>query len=300
MITVGQAKTERRELRAIVGAYVLLMKPWIVALLVMTTLCAMFIAARGVPPLSLIVITLLGSICAAGGANAFNSWYDRDVDKLMERTARRPIPAGRISARHALAFALTLCGLSVAIFGVWVNGLSALLALTGIFYYGWFYTMVLKRTTPQNIVVGGGAGAIPPLVGYVAVTGELDLLAVYLFAIIFLWTPPHTWALMLLVEKDYFRAAIPMMPVAWGAAEARKQSLLYALLLFFFTIMPVAFSSLGLFYLIAAALLSGWFVYLCVLLIRCADKATARRLYKYSNYYLALLFLAMVIDAAVI
>jgi protoheme IX farnesyltransferase len=290
-------ETPRRDVRAIIGDYVLLTKPWIVALLVLTTLCAMFIAQRGVPPLWLIVVTLLGSICAAGGANALNSWYDRDVDKLMERTARRPIPSGRISPRHGLVFALTLCALSLTLFMLCVNGLSALLALTGIVYYSWFYTMVLKRTTPQNIVVGGGAGAIPPLVGYVAVTGQLDLLAVYLFAIIFLWTPPHTWALMLLVEKDYFRANIPMMPVAWGEDETRKQALLYAILLFFFTIMPVAFSDLSLWYFVSAVLLSGWFVYLCVLLVRRADKAAARRLYKYSNSYLALLFLAMVIDS---
>src|SRR5262249_35695488 len=161
--------------------------------------------------------------------------------------------------------------------GVGVNWLSAALALTGIVYYAWFYTTVLKRTTPQNIVVGGGAGAIPPLVGYVAVTGQLDLLALYLFAIIFLWTPPHTWALMLLISKDYTRAQIPMMPVAWGEDEARRQSFLYSILLFIITILPFTFGGVGLLYLSAAVLLGGWFLVLAWRLLRSADKAAARR-----------------------
>ncbi|MEP7198615.1 MAG: heme o synthase, partial [Chloroflexota bacterium] len=286
-----------RAWRSIVGDYVLLTKPWIVALLVLTTLCGMFIAQRGVPPLHLIVLTLIGGACAAGGANALNSWYDRDLDKVMERTARRPIPSGRISPRAGLTFALTLCVLSVITLGLFVNWLSAALVLTGIVYYAWFYTVVLKRITPQNIVVGGGAGAIPPLVGWAAVTGDLSLLALYLFAIILLWTPPHTWALMLLIEKDYAKANIPMMPVAWGNDEARWQSLLYAILLFFITLIPFTFGETGFFYFAAAFLLGAWFLYLTWRMWRVADKASARRLYKYSNIYLALLFLAMVVDA---
>lgn len=289
-----------RTWRSTVGDYVLLTKPWIVALLLMTTLCAMFIAARGMPPWHLLVLTLVGGACASGGANAFNSWFDRNLDKQMERTARRPIPAGRVPARAALIFSLTLCILSQVLLGFYVNWLAALLALAGIVYYAVLYTTVLKFMTPQNIVVGGGAGAIPPLVGWAAVTGDLSLLAWYLFAIIFLWTPPHTWALMLLIEKDYSRARVPMMPAAWGSVETRRQSLLYASLLVAVTLIPVSFGGLGVFYLAAAAALGAWFLYLAWLLWQRADKATARRLYKYSNYYLALLFLAMVIDAAML
>ena len=289
-----------RTWRSTLGDYVLLTKPWIVALLVMTTLCAMFIAARGVPPLSLVALTLFGGACAAGGANALNSWYDRDLDKQMDRTARRPIPAGRIAPNHALVFALMLCALSLGTLGLFVNWLSAMLALAGIVYYAFIYTVWLKHLTPQNIVVGGGAGAIPPLVGWAAVTNNLDLLALYLFAIILLWTPPHTWALMLLIEKDYARARVPMMPVAWGENEARWQSFLYSVALFVVALIPFAARELGGFYALSALLLGGWFLYLAWLLLRRADKKTARRLYKYSNYYLALLFLAMVIDAAVL
>ncbi len=289
-----------RSRRAAIKDYLLLTKPWIVVLLITTTFCAMFIAARGVPPLGLIVLTLIGGACAAGGANALNSYHDRELDKLMERTARRPIPAGRIKPRNALLFALALCVLSMLVLGLFVNWLSALLALTGIIYYAFIYTVLLKQATPQNIVVGGGAGAIPPLVGWAAVTNELSLLALYLFAIILLWTPPHTWALMLLIEKDYARAKIPMLPVAWGEAEARWQIVLYSILLFVVTLIPFTFRELGFFYFVSAILLGLWFLYLACLLLRKADKATARRLYKYSNYYLALLFLAMVIDAAVI
>jgi heme o synthase len=299
-LRLGRRPQSPRSLRSTAGDYLLLTKPFIVLLLVIIELCAMFIAARGVPPLPLIVLTLIGGACAAGGANALNSWYDRDLDKLMERTARRPIPSGRITARAGLTFSLALCALSVLTLGLFVNWLSALLALTGIIYYAVFYTMLLKHITPQNIVVGGGAGAIPPLVGWAAVTGDLSLLALYLFAIVLLWTPPHTWALMLLIEKDYAKAKIPMMPVAWGNDEARWQSLLYSILLFFITLIPFTIGLTGVLYFVSALALGVWFLYLAWLLWRRADKATARRLYKYSNYYLALLFLAMVIDAVAI
>jgi protoheme IX farnesyltransferase len=296
-LRIGRGVPKPRTWRSVLADYVLLTKPVIELLLVTTELCAMFIAAHGMPPLNAMVLALIGGICAAGGANALNSWYDRDLDKLMERTARRPIPAGRISARAALAFALGLCATSVLVLGLFVNWLSAGLALTGIVYYALLYTVVLKHITPQNIVVGGGAGAIPPLVGWAAVTGDLSLLALYLFAIILLWTPPHTWALMLLIEKDYAKAKVPMMPVAWGNDEARWQSLLYSLLLFFVTLIPFTVGEVGLLYFGAALLLGAYFLYLAFLLWRRADKMTARRLYKYSNYYLLLLFVAMVVDA---
>ena len=289
-----------RTWRSVAGDYLLLTKPFIVALLLMTTLSAMLIAARGMPPWPVFIFTLIGGACASGGANAFNSWYDRNLDKQMDRTARRPIPSGRVPARSALVFSLVLCVLSQILLGFFVNWLAALLALAGIIYYAVLYTTALKYMTPQNIVVGGGAGAIPPLVGWAAATGEINLLALYLFAIIFLWTPPHTWALMLLIEKDYRSARVPMMPAIWGGAETRWQALLYTVLLFVVTLLPYTFLALGNFYLVCAVLLGGWLLFLAFRLWRDGEKSTARRLYKYSNYYLALLFLAMVIDAAVI
>jgi protoheme IX farnesyltransferase len=282
--------------------YLLLTKPWIVALLLTTTLCGMLVAARGLPPISILVLTLLGGACAAGGANALNSFIDRDADKVMGRTSRRPLPSGRIAPRNALLFALTLCVLSVVILGFGVNWLAATLSSIGIVYYAYVYTVLLKRLTPQNIVIGGGAGAIPPLVGWAAVTNELNLLALYLFAIIFLWTPPHTWALMLLVEKDYRKAAIPMLPAAWGETEARRHIILYSILLFLVTIMPFLFHGFGWIYLAGAVLLGVYFVVLAARLwfTKDAAKPIARKLYHYSNAYLAMIFLLMVIDAILI
>lgn len=282
--------------------YLLLTKPWIVALLLMTTLCGMLIAARGLPPLSILVLTLLGGACAAGGANALNSWIDRDTDRVMGRTSRRPLPSGRIAPRNALVFALTLCILSVVILGFGVNWLAASLSTIGIVYYAYVYTVLLKRLTPQNIVIGGGAGAIPPLVGWVAVTNELNLLSLYLFMIIFLWTPPHTWALMLLVEKDYRKAAIPMLPAAWGDVEARRHIILYSILLFIVTLMPFLFHGFGWIYFAGALLLGIYFLVLAARLWFSPDagKPIAKKLYNYSNGYLALLFLLMVIDSIVL
>lgn len=291
--------SERRSFRATVGDYVLLTKPWIVALLLATTLGGMLIAARGLPQLPILFLTLLGGACAAGGANALNSYIDRDTDKVMGRTARRPLPSGRIAPQRALIFALALCALSVLILGLGVNWLTATLAAIGIVYYAYVYTVLLKRLTPQNIVIGGGAGAIPPLVGWAAATNALSLLSLYLFAIIFLWTPPHTWALMLLVEKDYRRAAIPMLPAAWGDVEARRHIVLYSILLVIVTVMPFLFGGLGVLYLVGAILLGVYFLFLAARLWFTSEppKPLARKLYHFSNAYLALLFLAMVIDA---
>lgn len=280
------------------SAYFALTKPWIVALLLTTTVAGMLVAAGGLPPLNLLFLTLLGGACAAGGANALNSYIDRDVDKVMGRTSRRPLPSGRVSPRAALVFAVTLSCLSPIILGIGVNWLSAALAVLGIVYYAGLYTIVLKRATPQNIVVGGAAGAIPPLVGWAAVTNDLSLLSLYLFAIILLWTPPHTWALMLLLDKDYHRAKIPMLPAAWGQVEARRQIILYSVLLFVITLVPFSFGALGLIYLLGAVGLGVYFLLLALNLWRngAAYKPIARKLYHFSNAYLALLFLAMVID----
>ncbi|HEX9075961.1 MAG TPA: heme o synthase [Anaerolineae bacterium] len=289
-------RTQSQKLQEVIGNYILLTKPWIIALLLATTLGAMFVAQRGIPDAALILFTLVGGGMTAAGASALNSYIDRDIDPHMGRTSRRPIPAGKISPRDALAFAVALCVGGVLLLAIFVNGLSAVLSLAGIVYYVGIYTMLLKRSTPQNIVIGGAAGAIPPLVGWAAVTGELNLLAVYLFLIIFYWTPPHSWALMLMVKKDYERVRVPMMPVARGESETRRQIVLYSLLMVAITLIPFSLRDLGFLYLITALTLGGWFVYLSIKLLRDQSKRTARRLYYYSNAYLALLFLAMVLD----
>ncbi len=280
--------------------YVVLCKPWIVGLLTTTTIGAMFVAQRGVPPLHLLLFTFLGGAMTAAGASALNSYFDRDIDPFMGRTARRPIPAGKIAPRNALIFAVALSIGGLLILAVFVNILSAVLSLLGLVYYSFIYTLLLKRSTPQNIVIGGAAGAIPPLVGWAAVTSQLNLLAVYLFLIIFYWTPPHTWALMLMVKKDYERVHVPMMPVARGEAETRRQIVLYSLLMVAITLMPFSLQDLGVVYFATATVLGGWFLYLAVKLWRDQSKRTARKLYYYSNGYLALLFLAMVIDHSVL
>ncbi|MCC7162653.1 MAG: protoheme IX farnesyltransferase [Anaerolineae bacterium] len=285
-------------IRETITNYVMLTKPTIVALLLTITLGGMLIAARGLPPFSILVFALIGGACAAGGANALNSFHDRNTDKSMGRTSRRPLPAGKISPRNALIFALSLCVASVLILGIGVNWLAATLSTAGIIYYAYVYTVLLKRMTPQNIVLGGGAGAIPPLVGWAAVTDQLSILSLYLFAIVLLWTPPHTWALMLLVEKDYRRVSIPMLPAVWGELEARRHIILYSVLLFIVTIMPVLFGGLSWIYFIGATLLGLYFLALATRLwfTRGATKPIAKKLYSYSNGYLALLFALMVVD----
>lgn len=276
----------------------MLTKPVIVALLLTTTLGGMLIAAHGLPPLSVLLLTLLGGACSAGGANALNSYIDRNTDKQMGRTSRRPLPSGKVSPRNALIFALSLCIASVLILGLGVNWLAATLSTAGIVYYAYVYTVLLKRMTPQNIVIGGGAGAIPPLVGWAAVTNELSLLPLYLFAIILLWTPPHTWALMMLLDKDYRKVSIPMLPTAWGDLEARRHIILYSVLLVLVTIMPFLFRGLSWIYLIGALLLGGYFLLLATRLwfAKGETKPLAKKLYHYSNGYLALLFALMVVD----
>lgn len=279
--------------------YFLLTKPWIVGLLLVTTLGAMLVAARGLPPLTLVALTLFAGGCAAGGANALNSFIDREKDKVMGRTSQRPLPTGRVTPRAALAFAITLCVVSISTLYFFVNTLSALLALTGIIYYAGIYTLYLKPRTPQNVVIGGAAGAIPPLVGYAAVTNDINLLAIYLFLIIFYWTPPHTWALMIMVAKDYERVDVPMMPVARGEPETRRQILLYSALLIAITLIPFAFGGFTWFYFIAALFLGIYFLYLAYVVMNDKGKHSARKLYRYSNMYLALMFLVMVIDRSI-
>jgi heme o synthase len=263
------------------------------------------VAANGLPQLNILLATLLGGTMAAGGSSALNQYIDRDMDGKMNRTSRRPIPSGRVQPINALIFGLALIAWSVLILGVFVNWTAALLALAGSIYYVVVYTMLLKRNTAINIVIGGGAGAMPVLVGWAAVTGTVPLEAWLLFAIIFYWTPPHSWALAILVNKDYAEAGVPMMPVAHGEASTRRQILLYSFQLVAITLIPaiawfMGIELLGAIYLVSALILGAIMIYMAVWLIREPNKAVARAVYKYSSAYLAFLFLAMIIDRLVL
>lgn len=284
------------DLLATIRTYLELTKLRIVLLLLFTTLTAMVIAANGVPELMILIPTLIGGALAPAGAGAINQYIDRDLDAKMTRTARRPIPSGRVAPGNALVFGIALVAASVLILGLFVNWTAAGLALLGAAYYTLIYTVMLKRNTSVNIVIGGGAGAIPVLVGWAAVTGALSIEAWLLFGIVFYWTPPHSWALALLVNVDYARAGVPMMPVAHGERSTRWQILLYAVLLVAITLLPASINMLGPLYTIAAAVLGVGLIWMSIKLIRIADKAIARRVYKYSTAYLAFLFLAMMLD----
>ena len=278
---------------------VTLTKPRIISLLLVTTVFPMFITDRGLPPLSLVLWVLLGGYLMAGGANAINMWFDRDIDTRMARTKLRPIPSGRISPAAGLAFGVGLGAVAFFIFYRFVNPLSAWLALAGLLFYVVIYTMWLKRSTTQNIVVGGAAGAFPPLVGWAAMAGTIDLAAIYLFAIIFYWTPPHFWALALIKQRDYANAGVPMMPVVRGEQRTKVEMLLYTLFLLPLTLMPSFFGALGPFYLVAATLLGARLLWYCIKLLREEGVTpTAWKMYKYSLLYLALLFVAMGVDRA--
>jgi heme o synthase len=253
----------------------------------------------GIPAFDKLIPTLIGGVLAAGGASALNQYIDRDMDRRMARTARRPIPSGRITPINALLFGLALVVWSVLILGVFVNWLTAILALIGTIYYVVVYTMLLKRNTVINILIGGGAGAFPVLVGWAAVTGDLSYQAWFLFAIVFFWTPPHSWALALLVNTDYSKANVPMMPVARGEHVTRVQILLYSVQLFLITLLPAPFKMMGLVYFIAAVLLGAGMIWMSIRLLQIADKAAAKRMYKYSTAYLAFLFLAMILDRVI-
>ena len=282
--------------RELAADYVALTKPRVISLLLVTTAATMFVADPS-PPLGLLIATLAGGYLAAGGAGAINHYIERDIDARMSRTSRRPLPSGRIEARSALWFGVTLGVLSFALFAIAVNMTAAWLAMAGLVGYVLVYTMWLKRSTPQNIVIGGAAGAVPPLVGWAAVTGHVDPAAWYLFAIVFYWTPPHFWALSLLMKKEYERVGVPMMPVVHGETETRRQIVLYTSLLVVLTMLPVAFGFFGAIYAAFALGLGGWFLVLAVRLQRRADRQSALKTYLYSLAYLAVLFGAMVADA---
>ena len=283
---------------AVVRDYIALTKPRVISLLLLTTVAAMFIADPGGPALSTVLLTVLGGYMAAGGAGAINHYLERDADARMDRTCTRPLASGRIAATNGLIFGLTLGAGSLLLLGLAVNPLTAALAAAGLFGYVVIYTMWLKPRTPQNIVLGGAAGAIPPLVGWAAATGSLSLDALWLFAIVFFWTPPHFWALSLLIADDYARTGFPMLPVVRGEAATRHRILAYSVLLVALTVLPVITGLFGTVYLAAALCLGAGFIGLAVALEARPSRDAARRLYLSSLLYLALLFIAMAIDRA--
>ena len=280
--------------------YVTLTKPRIMSLLLLTGICGMFVGAEGVPGLWELAAMTVGLALACGGASALNHVLDRDIDSLMgERTRARPVTSGRVPASYALEFGLALSALSFVLLAAAVNVLTAALALAGNLFYVLVYTRWLKRSTPQNIVIGGAAGAFPPLVGWAAATGNLTVPAVLLFAIVFFWTPPHFWALALLIKRDYAAAGIPMLPVVRGERATVRQIVLYSFVLVGVTVVPFFWGTLGLAYLIAALSLGGGFVWLAVGLARRTTPRRAALLFHSSLLYLALLFVAAALDVAV-
>ena len=292
---MSEAAVVESRTRSFARDLVALTKPRIISLLLVTTIAPMFVAGR--PSWSLVVAVFIGGYLMAGGANAVNMYMDRDIDDRMSRTRLRPIPSGRMQPREVLAFGVLLSTAATWLFAAAANVLTAALALAGFYFYVFVYTRWLKRSTPQNIVIGGAAGAFPPLVGWAAVTGRIDLLAVLLFLIVFYWTPPHFWALALLKQRDYDRAGVPMAPLVWGERETKRQMLWYTLILIPLTVLPYAFGALGTFYLCSALILGALFLVDVVRVMRAEVwNKPAWRLYKFSLLYLALLFAAMVVD----
>ncbi|MCI0440435.1 MAG: heme o synthase [Chloroflexi bacterium] len=288
---------ESRSLLSVVRDYVALTKPRIIVLLLVTALGGMFLAEKGMPDPSLILYVFVGGALASGGANALNQFFDRDIDDLMKRTRRRPIVSKRVAPSHALVFGIALNVVAFALLGTLVNPLSAALTLSATLFYILVYTLGLKRSTPQNIVIGGAAGAIPPVVGWTAVTGSLGLPAIYMFAIIFFWTPPHFWALALLLKDDYAQARIPMLPVVAGVQETKKSIFLYTILLAALTLMFFSTGYLGWVYLAASSALGLLFIWYAWRLLRQPGIEGARAFFKLSMLYLALLFVAIMVDS---
>jgi heme o synthase len=280
--------------------YAILTKPRIMSLLLLTGACGMIVGRGGLPPAGRFALTLVGLALACGGASALNHLLDRDIDRLMgKRTEHRPVAAGRLAPAHALEFGLSLSAFSFVLLASAVNLLAAVLALAGNLFYVCVYTRWLKRSTPQNIVIGGAAGAIPPLVGYGAATGRLGLAALWLFLVVFLWTPPHFWALALLLKEQYAAASVPMLPVARGERETLRQIVGYTFVLIAVTLAPVALGTFGIVYLVAALALGGAFLALALRLARRPSRRNAALLFHSSLLYLALLFAAMAVDAIV-
>jgi protoheme IX farnesyltransferase len=284
---------------SVIRDYVALTKPRIISLLLLTALGGMFLGAHGLPDWQLVLVVLVGGTLAAGGANALNHYADRDIDSIMRRTRARPVARGAVRPGSALAFGIALNAVAFALLWGGANLLCALLTLSATLFYVFIYTKALKRSTPQNIVIGGAAGAIPPMVGWAAVTGYLGLPALYLFAIVFFWTPPHFWALALLIQRDYERAGVPMLPVVAGKERTVQNILAYSVVLVTLTLVFAATGAVGLVYLGAAAVLGVVFVAMAWQLRRQQTARKARHLYLYSLLYLALLFVAMMVDGVV-
>jgi len=285
--------------RGVVNDYYEITKPRIAYLLLITTFAAMVMAARGIPPLGLTLLTLIGGALAAGSAGAFNCVIDRDIDRLMSRTMTRPIAVGRVSPGAGIAFATALGVLSFVLLYAFVNPLAAWLSLAGNVYYVVIYTLWLKRATTLNIVIGGAAGAVPPLVGWAAVTHGIGSPAIGLFALIFLWTPPHFWALALMANTDYHKANVPMLPNVRGAERTKKEIFIYSIVLVAASLALTPLGVLGLWYFVPAAILGAIFLWDAWKMLRGPTKPLARVLFKYSLVYLALMCAAMVVDRVI-
>ena len=279
-----------------VGAFVALTKPRIIELLLITTLPTMIVAQRGLPPVWLMAATLLGGTLAAGGANAINMFIDRDIDKLMHRTSKRPLVTGAVTPRSALVFAIILEVLAFVELWAWVNLLSAVLAVSATLFYVFVYTLWLKRTSSQNIVIGGAAGAVPVLVGWAAVTDSLSWTPVVMFAIIFVWTPPHFWALAVKYKDDYQAASVPMLPAVATFTRTAWEILFYSVLLAAVSLLLAAVATLGVIYVVSASVLGVVFVAMAIRLLRQQTPKAAMQLFSYSITYLTLLFVFMAVD----
>jgi protoheme IX farnesyltransferase len=297
MSSMTRADNSANSLAQKASDYYQLMKPGILRLLVLTAFCTMLVAANGMPDLWLVGWTVLGTVLICASANVFNMVWDRDIDPVMKRTQQRPIPQGRVDPTHALIFAGLLGFSAVAVLTYFVNPLAALMAICGHAYYVVIYTMWLKRRTPHNIVIGGGAGAFPALIGWAAVTGSLGLTAWVIFAIVFLWTPPHFWALALYKDVEYHKANIPMMPVVRGKRATKFQMLLYTLMLLGATTLLAVIGDMGIIYLAASVVLGAGFAYCCIRTAFDSSDKWAKRTFAYSILYLALLFGAMSVDS---
>lgn len=283
----------------LIQSYVALTKPKIILMLLFTALGGLFLASSGVPDMTTTLVVLAGGTLASAGANALNQFFDRDIDEAMTRTSNRPVVSGAISPTHAVAFGIIVNLIAFIVFLYFTNLLSAALTLSATLFYVFVYTLGLKRTSHQNIVIGGAAGAIPPMVGWTAVTGSLGLAPIYLFAIVFFWTPPHFWALALMLKDDYAKANVPMLPVVLGVKETKKAILLYTILMLALTTMFYTTGAVGLIYLITSFLAGVVFITYAWRLWRQPDILSAKPLYLYSLLYIALIFLGIMLDSLI-
>ncbi len=299
-VEISRKQKNTGPVRQMISSYINLIKPHVTVLLLGVTAAAMTIARGALPPLGLTLATLLGGLMAAGSANCINCYIDRDIDQVMGRTQRRSLPSGKVKPTQALIFGVVLGVLAFFELTFLVNLLSAILASSAILFYVFIYTLWLKRSSTQNIVIGGAAGAVPVLVGWAAATNTISLPAIWLFAVIFCWTPPHFWALSLMIKKDYAKANIPMLPVVMGDQETHKQIFLYSLLLVAVSLVLFAMHTLSYLYLVSAVVLGGVLLYMAYKLWVDKTKNWAKTLFWYSNCYLALIFAAMVLDSTLL